>query len=101
MTNITHEEKISSNSRLLILSCSQRKRPTKGKLPALKRYDGPAFRVMNKFMRVCPSEVHLPDVYILSAKFGLISADQPIPSYDHRMTSQRSDGIATINFKRA
>ena len=41
MVNITHEAKISSNSRLLFLSCSQSKRPTKGALPALERYDGP------------------------------------------------------------
>ena len=29
------------------------------------------------------------DVYILSAKFGLISACKPIPNYDRRMTPQR------------
>ena len=78
-----------SNSRLLILSCSQRKHPTQGLLPALQRYDGPAYRVMNKFMRVHPSEAQLLDVYILSAEFGLISADKPIPNYDSRMTRQR------------
>ena len=93
MANTTYEEKISSNSRLLILSCSQSKRPTKGKLPALKRYDGPAFRVMKKYMRECPSEVQLPDTYILSAKFGLISADHPIPNYDLRMTPQRVEEL--------
>lgn len=85
-----HKEKTASNSRLLILSCSQRKQSTQGLLPALQRYDGPAYRVMNKFMRAHPSEVRSLDVYILSTEFGLISSDKPIPNYDHRMTYQRA-----------
>lgn len=93
MVNITYEENISSKPRLLFLSCSQTKRPTNGKLSALKRYDGPAFRVMNKYMRECPPEVQLPDTYILSAKFGLISADHPIPNYDLRMTPKRVEQL--------
>ena len=84
-----YKEKTASNPRLLILSCSQRKHSTQGLLPALQRYDGPAYRVMNKFMRVHPSEMTSLDVYILSAKFGLISACKPIPNYDRRMTPQR------------
>ena len=84
-----YTEKTTSNSRMLILSCSQRKRSTQGLLPALQRYDGPAYRVMNKFMRVHPSEMVSLDVYILSAKFGLVSACKPIPNYDRQMTPQR------------
>lgn len=84
------KEKTASNRRLLILSCSQRKHSTQGLLPALQRYDGPAYRVMSKFMRMHPSEVRLLDVYVLSAEFGLISADKPIPDYDRRMTYQRA-----------
>ena len=84
-----YKEKTASNPRLLILSCSQRKRSTQGLLPALQRYNGPAYRVMNKFTRVHPSEARLLDVYILSAEFGLISAGEPIPNYDRRMTPQR------------
>ena len=54
------EDIISSNSRLLILSCSQKKRSNPGSIPALKRYDGPAFRVMNKFIRTLKDEeIHL------------------------------------------
>ena len=89
----TYKDTISSNSRLLILSCSQKKRSNPGSIPALERYDGPTFRVMNKFIRVCSSEVQLPDTYILSAKFGLISADKPIPHYDRRMTPQRVEKL--------
>lgn len=85
-----YKEKTASNPRLLILSCSQRKHSTQGLLPALQRYDGPAYRVMNKFMRVHPSEVRSLNVYILSAEFGLISSDKPIPNYDRRMTYKRA-----------
>ena len=84
------KKKTSSNLRLLILSCSQRKRSTQGLLPALERYDGPAYRVLNKFLRVHPSEAQSLDVYILSAEFGLIPASKPIPNYDRRMKPQRA-----------
>ncbi len=91
--NSTYDENKPINPRLLILSCSQSKHSVKGKLPALSRYDGPSFRVMKKYIRECTSEVHLPDTYILSAKFGLISADHPIPNYDLRMTPQRVEQL--------
>ena len=85
----TYEDTISSNSRLLILSCSRKKRSSPCLLPALERYNGPAYQVLNKFLRVHPSEAQSLDVYILSAEFGLVSASEPIPDYDRRMVSQR------------
>jgi exonuclease SbcC len=36
--------------RLLILSCSRKKKTTSQLLPALERYDGPSFRVARKFI---------------------------------------------------
>jgi hypothetical protein len=80
---------MASDHRLLILSCSQRKRPDAILLPALERYDGPMFRVLRKFLRENPSKELHPDVYILSAQFGLISADQliPIPDFCKRSIS--------------
>lgn len=89
MMNTTYEENISSSSRLLILSCSQKKRSTKDLLPALERYDGPAFRVLNKFHRTNTSSEKLPDVYIMSARYGLIPSNKPIPFYDQKISSQR------------
>lgn len=77
----------SSNPRLLILSCSRKKHPAQGLLPALERYDGPAYRVINKFLRVHPSEKQSLNVYILSARFGLISDDERIPNCDHSVLS--------------
>ena len=57
---------------MLILACSRRKRPDDGLLPAIERYDGPAFRVLRRYLRERPAGA--PDVFILSAEHGLIGA---------------------------
>jgi hypothetical protein len=70
----------------LILACSQRKRCAANRLPALERYDGPAFKVVRRFLRQHPDEkLHL-GIQILSAEFGLIPSkliviyfSKPIP----------------------
>lgn len=74
--------------RLLVMSCGKRKRFDTSPLPALERYDGPSFRVLRRYLATHPAAP--PDIYILSAKFGLIPADQPIPYYDQRLTPQRA-----------
>ena len=76
--------------RLLMLGCSERKVGTCGRLPAFQRYDGPAYRVFRKFLRDCPDAGPPLNLYILSAKYGLISGDILIPDYDLRMTSERA-----------
>jgi len=63
--------------RLLILACSQRKRPGASSLPAIERYDGPAFRVLRRYCRL--NQDNGLFVYVLSAEFGLIPVKQPIP----------------------
>ncbi|MEG3905388.1 hypothetical protein QUB19_10500 [Microcoleus sp. B4-C5] len=73
---------------LLILACSQRKRSDADSLPAIERYDGPTFRLLRRFLRKQPSA--RLEIYILSAKFGLIPSDYQIPNYDQRMTKMRS-----------
>jgi hypothetical protein len=76
--------------RLLILSCSARKRADRACMPAIERYDGPAFQVLRKFLRSCPDRAHALHTLILSAEFGLMQADHPTPYYDRRMTHQRA-----------
>ena len=73
---------------MLILACSQRKRPDEELLPAVERYDGPAFQVLRRFLRESPLET--PDVLILSAEHGLIPHDLPIAAYDRKMTPTRA-----------
>jgi hypothetical protein len=68
---------------LVILGCSQRKKKTSHLLPAIDRYDGPAFQVLRKYSRD-NAEVRR-GTYILSGRFGLIDAEFPTPRYSHRL----------------
>jgi hypothetical protein len=88
MNSLDHKSK-----RLLLLACSQRKRPDPGLLPAIERYDGPQFQVLRKFLREQPIEAQSVNTFILSANFGLISVHQPIPNYDYRMSPQRAQEL--------
>lgn len=78
-------------SRGLILSCSCSKKPSELPLPAVERYDGPAFRVLRRFLR--KAELPPPAIRILSAEFGLIAPDENISFYDRRMTKSRADEL--------
>ena len=79
--------------RLLLLGCSQKKVAKCGRLPAFQRYDGPAYRVFRKFLRDDPDAGPPLNLYILSAKYGLISGDILIPDYDLQMTTERAEQL--------
>jgi hypothetical protein len=81
---------LNSPRRLLLLACSQRKLPSPDLLPALERYDGPPFRVLRKFLRESISEAPWLDIYVLSAKYGLINISESIPMYDCKMEPPRA-----------
>jgi len=80
-------KKAPSARRVLLLSCSQRKRQTRSLLPANERYDGPAFRVLRRHLAAKP--VTQTDVLILSAKWGLIPGDFLLMHYDQKMSERR------------
>jgi len=84
--------------RLLLLSCSQRKCRARGLLPAIKRYDGPAFRVLRRYLDEQPTAQS--EVLILSAKWGLISGNTLLPYYNQRMTEQRAAKLRPLIIKR-
>ena len=75
---------------LLILGCSATKRHDAGLLPALHRYDGPLYRIIRRALAERPQLAARLTIRILSAEYGLISADTPIPDYDRRMTPARA-----------
>lgn len=81
---------MSNKRRLLILSCSQRKRTSHEPLAAIERYNGPLFYVLRRFLRERPQQASLLDVYILSAAYGLIPGDFPTPWYDRKMDMSRA-----------
>ena len=75
-------------TRLLIVSCSRAKRPDLGSLPAIDRYDGPLFRLLRR-ARGAGLLIDV-QVYILSAKHGLIDEGWMIHDYDQEMTPARA-----------
>ena len=80
-----------ATQRLLVLACSQTKRLDTVPLPAIDRYDGPAFRVLRRYLREVGDE-NLA-VLILSAEHGLIEAARPIRDYDRKLTAVRADAM--------
>lgn len=77
--------------RLLVIACSERKLADEGPMAAVERYDGPAFRVLRKYLR--GASIGTPTVLILSAKFGLIPSAQAIPYYDFRLTKESAASL--------
>lgn len=77
-----------SKRRLLVLACSQQKVDVLSRIPALRRHDGPAFRVLRKYL-LSRRDPYLK-VLILSAKYGLIPAEKCISNYDRRLDAKRA-----------
>ncbi len=75
--------------RLLIIACGATKRSMAGLVAAIDRYYGPPYRTLRANLRELAEDRH-PTIAILSAEFGLIPAETPIPDYDHRMTQARA-----------
>jgi hypothetical protein len=87
-------------NRLLILACSQRKRSDPGLLPAIERYDGPQFQVLRKFCRELPDTRKELNLYVVSARFGLIRGSELIPAYDYKMTKGRAQTLCLQTLKK-
>ena len=80
-------------NRLLILGCSKKKNPAPGEIPVLERYKGPIFGVVNKYLRKNPEQAQSLDIYILSARFGLIAAETEIPNYDQKINPEQAQAL--------
>lgn len=72
--------------RLLIVSCSQRKKELVTWAPAIEVYDGPMFRILRKSSALNNGV----DLRIISAKYGIMSPNKPIRNYDLKMTSEKA-----------
>lgn len=80
----------SKGSRCLILGCSRTKNEAAELLPAIQRYDGPPFKVLRRYIDENPGATHVLDIFVLSAKYGLIDGQTPIANYDRHMTNKRA-----------
>ncbi|MFJ2744793.1 DUF6884 domain-containing protein [Streptomyces sp. NPDC087440] len=72
---------------LVIVGCSQRKRVTSGPVPALDLYEGWVVPLLRE--RVTGHPAARRRVLVLSARYGLMTADTPVETYDQPMTSER------------
>ncbi len=79
--------------RLLIMTCSARKRGGDAPLPAHERYDGPLWQVLRAYRREQPLFAGELAVHVLSAEFGLIPDTCPVPLYDQTMTGTRAEAL--------
>lgn len=70
-----------------MIPCSKEKADTPGLIPAIERYKGRVFRVL-QLARGSSSVLNRTDIFILSGKYGLIRDSEPIVFYDQRMNSQ-------------
>jgi hypothetical protein len=89
-----------AGQRLLILSCSKAKRSTGQPHPAIDLYNGPAFRVLRRYIS-SPGFCAELDVVILSAKHGFISSSTVIAPYDQRMRPGTALAPATLRHQLA
>ncbi len=74
---------------LLVISCSERKNKSKNLIPAIERYTGQWYGVINKLKRENKYPINL-DVVIISSKYGFLKPDDPIEDYDLRMDEKRA-----------
>ena len=73
--------------RLLVMSCSARKSKATGLLPAFQRYTGPSYSIVKKASSSLPAEeAFQTKIAIISAKYGYLDFNTPIPYYDLMMT---------------
>ena len=90
---------MTSKSRLLVLACSQRKKQNPELLPAIERYNGPAYQITRKYLNsvaAYPQQNNYPSIFILSAQYGLITSDTAIPYYDRKMTISRAQELKSL-----
>ncbi len=59
-------------------------------MPAIERYDGPAFRLLRRYLNRSDEDL---EIYILSAKFGLITHQTSIPYYEQKLRSDRIEEL--------
>jgi hypothetical protein len=87
--------------RLLLLACSATKRIDHRAIPALFRYNGPAWRTLRAWLQpegnqeAYEAKKAQLDIYAISAKYGILIAWEPISYYDQQMDAARAAEIRT------
>lgn len=74
-----------NKDRLLIISCTQKKKYVKSK--AINLYDGASFRVLRKYLDEGNDGI---EIRIISAKYGIIDKNKIIEPYDQKLTYEKA-----------
>jgi len=77
---------------LLVISCSKKKNRSETPLPAIERYTGAWYQVINKIKRENRWPKNL-DMAIISAKYGFLKPNDIIEYYDLPMDKRRAQEI--------
>ncbi len=77
---------------LLVQSCSQSKNEVSDPTPAFDVYSGYFYRILKKAIRTGEFREDT-DIVILSAKYGILEADEPITAYDQIMSENRAEEL--------
>lgn len=76
-------------TKLMLISCSSSKNSNDGEMRAIERYEGTIYKIIKKARNegYWSQSIH---IFIVSAKYGLISEQSLIEPYDQKMTKERA-----------
>lgn len=79
--------------KLIIMACSNTKRPDLAPLTALDRYDGPMWRTLRALLDRYPAakdalKAKELEIWVMSGLYGFVPWDCPVPDYDRRLTAE-------------
>jgi GNAT superfamily N-acetyltransferase len=89
VNNKTPDPDIPADQRLVLMACCATKKKGMGMGPAIEVYTGVFFQTLKNKLK----EGAMPNLRILSAKYGFIAPDQKIEIYDQVMDKSSADGF--------
>jgi hypothetical protein len=89
VNNKTPNPDIPADQRLVLMACCATKKKGMGMGPAIEVYTGVFFQTLKNKLK----EGAMPNLRILSAKYGFIAPDQKIEVYDQVMDKSSADGF--------
>jgi DNA-binding protein H-NS/GNAT superfamily N-acetyltransferase len=89
VNNKTPDPGIPADQRLVLMACCATKKKGMGMGPAIDVYTGVFFQTLKNKLK----EGAMPNLRILSAKYGFIAPDQKIEVYDQVMDKSSADGF--------
>jgi DNA-binding protein H-NS len=89
VNNKTPDPDIPADQRLVLMACCATKKKGMGMGPAIEVYTGVFFQTLKNKVK----EGAMPNLRILSAKYGFIAPDQKIEVYDQVMDKSSADGF--------